>query len=130
MANGPAMHMGQSPSGDPTHAVPTTQGRIPTGAPTLDFTGRRVLIAGGSKTAGQRDSGERGREPGNADIRKSRELKQALMAEAKSGGRKGKADKAGGSKSRSGASKPKSAGKSAEKSPASSGGPRKRKAKS
>jgi len=53
MANGPAMHMGQSPSGDPTHAVPTTQGRIPTGAPTLDFTGRRVLIAGGSKGIGR-----------------------------------------------------------------------------
>ncbi len=99
----------------------------------VDLDERKIdfeLIAGGSKTAGQRDSGERGREPGNADIRKSRELKQALMAEAKSGGRKGKADKAGGSKSRSGASKPKSAGKSAEKSPASSGGPRKRKAKS
>jgi len=99
----------------------------------VDLDERKIdfeLIAGGSKTAGQRDSGERGREPGNADIRKSRELKQALMAEAKSGGRKGKADKAGGSKSRSGASKPKSAGKPAEKSPASSGGPRKRKAKS
>ena len=99
----------------------------------VDLDERKIdfeLIAGGSKTAGQRDSGERGREPGNADIRKSRELKQALMAEAKSGGRKGKADKAGGSKSRSGTSKPKSAGKSAEKSPASSGGPRKRKAKS
>ncbi len=97
----------------------------------VDLDERKIdfeLIAGGSKTAGQRDSGERGREPGNADIRKSRELKQALMAEAKSGGRR--ADKAGGSKSRSGASKPKSAGKSAEKSPASSGGPRKRKAKS
>ena len=53
MANGPAMHMGQSPSGDPTHPVPTTQGRIPTGAPTLDFTGRRVLIAGGSKGIGR-----------------------------------------------------------------------------
>lgn len=99
----------------------------------VDLDERKIdfeLIAGGSKTAGQRDSGERGREPGNADIRKSRELKQALMAEAKSGGRKGKADKAGGSKSRSGASKPKSAGKPAEKSPASSGVPRKRKAKS
>ncbi|MCQ4225736.1 ribonuclease R [Stutzerimonas stutzeri] len=99
----------------------------------VDLDERKIdfeLIAGGSKTAGQRDSGERGREPGNADIRKSRELKQALMAEAKSGGRKGKADKAVGSKSRSGASKPKSAGKPAEKSPASSGGPRKRKAKS
>ena len=68
----------------------------------VDLDERKIdfeLIAGGSKTAGQRDSGERGREPGNADIRKSRELKQALMAEAKSGGRKGKADKTGGSKS-------------------------------
>nr|KAJ9617502.1 hypothetical protein H2204_013764 [Knufia peltigerae] len=47
------MHLGQSPSGDPTHAVPTNQGRIPTGAPTLDFSGRRVLIAGGSKGIGR-----------------------------------------------------------------------------
>lgn len=43
------MAAGQSPSGDLTPA----QGRIPNGAPTLDFTGRRVLIAGGSKGIGR-----------------------------------------------------------------------------
>ena len=43
------MASGQSPSGDLTPA----QGRIPAGAPTLDFSGRRVLIAGGSKGIGR-----------------------------------------------------------------------------
>lgn len=41
--------MGQSPSGDLTHV----QDRIPAGAPILDFSGRRVLIAGGSKGIGR-----------------------------------------------------------------------------
>ncbi|HFF6202616.1 TPA: SDR family NAD(P)-dependent oxidoreductase [Stenotrophomonas maltophilia] len=49
MADVSAMAAGQSPSGDLTSA----QGRIPNGAPTLDFTGRRVLIAGGSKGIGR-----------------------------------------------------------------------------
>ncbi|WP_313139335.1 SDR family oxidoreductase [Stenotrophomonas sp.] len=49
MANALAMPAGQSPSGDLTPA----QGRIPAGAPTLDFSGRRVLIAGGSKGIGR-----------------------------------------------------------------------------
>ncbi|MEW6174663.1 MAG: ribonuclease R [Pseudomonadota bacterium] len=99
----------------------------------VDLDERKIdfeLTAGGTKAAGQRDGAERGREPGNADIRKSRELKKALIAEAKVGGRKGKSDKAGGSKSRSGTSKAKSAAKSTSKPSASSSGPRKRKAKS
>ena len=99
----------------------------------VDLDERKIdfeLTAGGTKASGQRDGAERGREPGNADIRKSRELKKALIAEAKVGGRKGKSDKAGGSKSRSGTSKAKSAAKSTSKPSASSSGPRKRKAKS
>ena len=99
----------------------------------VDLDERKIdfeLTAGGTKAAGQRDGAERGREPGNADIRKSRELKKALIAEAKVGGRKGKSDNAGGSKSRSGTSKAKSAAKSTSKPSASSSGPRKRKAKS
>ncbi|AWH53269.1 3-oxoacyl-ACP reductase [Stenotrophomonas sp. ESTM1D_MKCIP4_1] len=47
MANSTTMPVGQSPCGD------LTQGRIPAGAPTLDFSGRRVLIAGGSKGIGR-----------------------------------------------------------------------------
>ncbi|WAE61359.1 ribonuclease R [Stutzerimonas sp. R40042] len=99
----------------------------------VDLDERKIdfeLTAGGTKASGQRDGAERGREPGNADIRKSRELKKALIAEAKVGGRKGKSDKAGGSKSRSGTSKAKSAAKSTSKPSASSSGSRKRKAKS
>jgi len=100
----------------------------------VDLDERKIdfeLIGGGTKTApGQRDGASRGREPGNADVRKSRELKKALLAEAK-GGRKGKSEKAaGGSKSRSGSAKPKSAAKSGDKPTGSSGGARKRKAKS
>ena len=49
MANELAMPAGQSPSGDLTPA----QGRMPAGAPTLEFSGRRVLIAGGSKGIGR-----------------------------------------------------------------------------
>ena len=99
----------------------------------VDLDERKIdfeLTAGGTKASGQRDGAERGREPGNADIRKSRELKKALIAEAKVGGRKGKSDKAGDSKSRSGTSKAKSAAKSTSKPSASSSGSRKRKAKS
>ncbi|UEG62135.1 ribonuclease R [Stutzerimonas chloritidismutans] len=100
----------------------------------VDLDERKIdfeLIGGGTKSApGQRDGASRGREPGNADVRKSRELKKALLAEAK-GGRKGKSEKAaGGSKSRSGSAKPKSAAKSGDKPTGSSGGARKRKAKS
>ncbi|WP_312171808.1 ribonuclease R [Stutzerimonas kunmingensis] len=100
----------------------------------VDLDERKIdfeLIGGGTKSApGQRDGASRGREPGNADVRKSRELKKALLAEAK-GGRKGKSEKAaGGSKSRSGSTKPKSAAKSSDKPTGSSGGARKRKAKS
>jgi ribonuclease R len=99
----------------------------------VDLDERKIdfeLIAGGTKSApGQRDGEGRGREPGNADVRKSRELKKALLEEAK-GGRKGKGEKSTGSKSRSGSAKPKSAAKSGEKPSAASGGPRKRKAKS
>ncbi len=100
----------------------------------VDLDERKIdfeLIGGGTKSApGQRDGASRGREPGNADVRKSRELKKALLAEAK-GGRKGKSEKAaGGSKSRSGSTKPKSAAKSGDKPTGSSGGARKRKAKS
>ncbi|MCF7201580.1 ribonuclease R [Pseudomonas oligotrophica] len=95
----------------------------------VDLDERKIdfeLTAGGSKPTARRDDG--GREPGNADVRKSRELKKALLAEAK-GGRKGKADKPAGGKSRSGSSKPKAA-RSGDKPAASSSGPRKRKAKS
>lgn len=100
----------------------------------VDLDERKIdfeLTGGGTKSApGQRDGASRGREPGNADVRKSRELKKALLAEAK-GGRKGKSEKAaGGSKSRSGSAKPKSAAKSGDKPTGSSGGARKRKAKS
>ncbi|WP_313505556.1 ribonuclease R [Stutzerimonas kunmingensis] len=100
----------------------------------VDLDERKIdfeLIGGGTKSApGRRDGASRGREPGNADVRKSRELKKALLAEAK-GGRKGKSEKAaGGSKSRSGSAKPKSAAKSGDKPTGSSGGARKRKAKS
>jgi len=100
----------------------------------VDLDERKIdfeLIGGGTKSApGQRDGASRGREPGNADVRKSRELKKALLAEAK-GGRKGKSEKAaGGSKSRSGSTKPKSAAKSGDKPTGSRGGARKRKAKS
>ncbi|WP_418643866.1 ribonuclease R [Stutzerimonas kunmingensis] len=100
----------------------------------VDLDERKIdfeLIDGGTKSApGQRDGASRGREPGNADVRKSRELKKALLAEAK-GGRKGKSEKAaGGSKSRSGSTKPKSAAKSGDKPTGSNGGARKRKAKS
>jgi len=100
----------------------------------VDLDERKIdfeLIGGGTKSApGQRDGANRGREPGNADVRKSRELKKALLDEAK-GGRKGRGEKAaGGSKSRSGSAKPKSAAKSGDKSSGSSGGARKRKAKS
>ncbi|WP_200734986.1 SDR family NAD(P)-dependent oxidoreductase, partial [Stenotrophomonas sp. S49] len=49
MASELAMPAGQSPSGDLTPA----QGRIPARAPTLDLSGRRVLIAGGSKGIGR-----------------------------------------------------------------------------
>nr|WP_180863241.1 SDR family oxidoreductase [Stenotrophomonas maltophilia] len=49
MATDPATSMGQSPSGD----LAPAKGRIPAGAPTLDFSGRRVLIAGGSKGIGR-----------------------------------------------------------------------------
>jgi len=45
MANDADTSVGQSPSGD----LAPARGRIPAGAPTLDFSGRRVLIAGGSK---------------------------------------------------------------------------------
>jgi ribonuclease R len=100
----------------------------------VDLDERKIdveLIGGGTKSApGQRDGASRGREPGNADVRKSRELKKALLDEAK-GSRKGKSEKAaGGSKSRSGSAKPKSAARSGGKSSGSSGGARKRKAKS
>ncbi len=100
----------------------------------VDLDERKIdfeLIGGGTRSApGQRDGASRGREPGNADVRKSRELKKALLAEAK-GGRKGKSEKAAsGSKSRSGSTKPKSAAKSGDKPTGSSGGARKRKAKS
>ena len=43
MANDADTSVGQSPSGD----LAPARGRIPAGAPTLDFSGRRVLIAGG-----------------------------------------------------------------------------------
>ncbi len=99
----------------------------------VDLDERKIdfeLTAGGTKSApGQRDGEGRGREPSNADVRKSRELKKALLEEAK-GGRKGKGEKSTGSKSRSGSAKPKSAAKSGDKPSAASGGPRKRKAKS
>ncbi|MCQ4255440.1 ribonuclease R [Stutzerimonas stutzeri] len=99
----------------------------------VDLDERKIdfeLIGGGSKTApGQRDGEGRGREPGNADVRKSRELKKALMADAK-GGRKDKGDKASASKGRSASAKPKSAAKSADKPSGPSSGSRKRKAKS
>src|SRR5690606_31444079 len=61
----------------------------------VDLDERKIdfeLTAGGTKSApGQRDGEGRGREPGNADVRKSRELKKALLEEAK-GGRKGKSE--------------------------------------
>jgi len=99
----------------------------------VDLDERKIdfeLIAGGTKSApGQRDGEGRGREPGNADVRKSRELKKALLDEAK-GGRKGKGEKSAAGKSRSGSAKPKSAARSGDKPSAASGGPRKRKAKS
>lgn len=49
MANDADTSVGQGPSGDLTRA----QGRIPAGAPILDLSGRRVLIAGGSKGIGR-----------------------------------------------------------------------------
>jgi ribonuclease R len=69
----------------------------------------------GSKTTGSRSA----KEPASADVRKSRELKKALLDDAKSG-------KA--SKPKRGAAKPKASGKTASKPEGAA--PRKRKAKS
>src|SRR5690606_41406642 len=61
----------------------------------------------------------RSQEPNDADVRKSREIKKALLAEAKTG------KPASSGKAKRNSAKPKASGK-----PAADGAPRKRKAKS
>lgn len=108
----------------------------------VDLDERKIdfeLISGGSKASGEeRKRGGKGerepagrasraiQEPGNADVRKSRELKKALLDEARSA----KGGKASAGKAKRGAAKPKAGGKPASKPAASGAGPRKRKAKS
>ncbi len=109
----------------------------------VDLDERKIdfeLISGGTRSAGgeqpagekgQRKGGRgakpadgsfgKGREPGNADVRKSRELKKALLADAKG------AKPASGKPGRA-SSKPKAGGKPDVKP--EGGGPRKRRSKS
>jgi len=47
------MSVGQGSPGDPAHDVPNAQAKHRARPPTLDFSGRRVLIAGGSKGIGR-----------------------------------------------------------------------------